>query len=146
MLKKSITYTDYNGVEQTEDVYFNLTKVECAELEYSMEAGMSLSSFVSTLISTKDMGAILATIKKIVLTAYGVKSPDGKRFIKSDQLSAEFAQTIPYETIYWELVTEPDKAADFIAGILPSDIRGKLGDNPKKKLLDSMREYQQTDN
>ena len=32
MLKKTITYTDYNGVRRTEDFWFNLSKAEIMEM------------------------------------------------------------------------------------------------------------------
>lgn len=146
MLKKTVTYTDYNGVDHTEDFYFNLSKVECIELEYSLGPGNSLSDVITILINNNDIGTIISTIKKIVLTAYGEKSPDGKRFVKSDEMRDEFSQTVVFENIYWELVTNPEKAADFIAGILPSDLRNNLGPNPKAEIMDRMKLIQDQQN
>ena len=119
MLKKTVTYDDYNGVKQTEDFYFNLTKVECMELEFGFGAG--------------------ETLKKIVLTSYGIKSPDGKRFIKNDKIRTEFEENPAFEQIYWELVTDSEKAADFITSIVPSNIREGLGNDPKQELLNRMK-------
>lgn len=135
MLKKTITYEDYNGVQRTEDFYFNLTKVECMELEYDTVEGGSLSESINTLIEAKDMGTVIKTIKQIVLTAYGVKSPDGKRFIKSDELRDAFEQSPAFEEVYWELVSDAEKAADFVAGIVPSTVRNTLGPDPKSELI-----------
>lgn len=135
MLKKTITYEDYNGVQRTEDFYFNLTKVECMELEYETVEGGSLSESINTLIEAKDMGTVIKTIKQIVLTAYGVKSPDGKRFIKSDELRDAFEQSPAFEEVYWELVSDAEKAADFISGIVPSAVRDTLGPDPKSELI-----------
>ena len=142
MLKKTITYVDYNGVERTEDFYFNLTKVECVELEYSLSPGTSLSDVITMLINAKDIGKIISTIKNVVLTAYGEKSPDGKRFIKSEEMRNEFSQTVAFDNIYWELVSDPEKAADFITGILPSDLRNNLGSNPKAEVMERMKAIQ----
>ena len=142
MLKKTITYVDYNGVERTEDFYFNLTKVECVELEYSLSPGTSLSDVITMLINAKDIGKIISTIKNVVLTAYGEKSPDGKRFVKSEEMRNEFSQTVAFDNIYWELVSDPEKAADFITGILPSDLRNNLGSNPKAEVMERMKAIQ----
>ena len=139
MLKKTITYIDYNGEEKTEDFYFNLTKVECIELEFSGKNGTSLSEYVKILINSNDMGTVIGTIKKIVLTAYGIKSSDGKRFMKNQEIRDSFEQSPAFEQVYWDLVTDPEKAADFIAGIIPSDLRNSLGSNPQQELLNRMQ-------
>ena len=144
MLKKTVTYEDYNGIEQTEDFYFNLTKVECMELEFCFGTGETLSGSIRTLVNAGDMATVISTIKKIVLTSYGVKSPDGKRFIKNDELRTAFEETPAFEQIYWELVTDAEKAADFISGIVPSAIREGLGNDPKRELLSRMKAFEES--
>ena len=144
MLKKTVTYTDYNGIDHTEDFYFNLTKVECMELEFGFGSGDTLSGSIQTLINAGDMATVIKTIKKIVLTAYGVKSPDGKRFVKNDTVRTEFEENPAFEQIYWELVTDSEKAADFISGIVPSVIRDGLGSNPKQELLNRMKTFEES--
>lgn len=139
MFKKTVTYEDYNGDTQTEDFYFNLTKIECLELEYGFGPGESLSGSIQTLINAKDANAIISTVKKVLLNAYGVKSPDGKRFIKNDEIREAFEQSPAFEQIYWELVTDPEKAAELISGIVPSTVREKLGADPKQELLTRMK-------
>ena len=94
MLKKTITYTDYNGVERKEDFYFNLTKAELMEMEMSTEGG--LAERIQKVVDTKDVPSIIKIFKDLVLKAYGEKSADGKRFIKSKELSEAFAQTEAY--------------------------------------------------
>lgn len=140
MLKKTITYEDWNGKTRTEDFYFNLTRTECAELEFGLGPGKSLSSSFQTLIDNNDMGVIISTIKKLLLTAYGVKSEDGRRFIKNDDVREAFEQNPAFDQIYMELATNADYAADFLTAIMPSDFREALGANPKKALLDRMNE------
>lgn len=144
MLKKTVTYTDYNGIDHTEDFYFNLTKVECMELEFGFGAGDTLSGSIQTLVNAGDMATVIKTIKKIVLTAYGIKSPDGKRFIKNDTVRTEFEENPAFEQIYWDLVTDSEKAADFISGIVPSAIREGLGSNPKQELLNRMKTFEES--
>lgn len=144
MLKKTVTYEDYNGVSHTEDFYFNLTKVECMELEFGFGSGETLSGSIQTLINAGDMATVIKTIKKIVLTAYGVKSADGKRFIKNDTVRTEFEESPVFEQVYWDLVTDAEKAADFISGIVPSAIRDNLGSNPKAELLNRMKAFEES--
>ena len=141
MFKKTVTYKDYNGDTQTEDFYFNLTKVECLELEFGFGQGETLSGSIQTLINAKDMNTVITTIKKVLLTSYGVKSPDGKRFIKNDEIRKAFEESPAFEQIYWELVTDAEKSSEFIAGIVPSAVREGLGANPQKELLTRMKTF-----
>ena len=118
MLKKTITYTDYNGVERKEDFYFNLTKAEIMEMEMSISGG--LTEMINRIVAAQDAPAIVKIFKELVLKAYGVKSPDGKRFIKSDELATEFAQTEAYSQRFMELATDADAASAFVNGIVPN--------------------------
>ena len=118
MLKKTITYTDYNGVERKEDFYFNLTKAELMEMEMSTTGG--LAEMIQRVVDTKDAPAIIRIFKDLVLKAYGEKSADGKRFVKSPELSDAFAQTEAYSELFMELATDADAAANFINGIVPA--------------------------
>lgn len=118
MLKKTITYVDYDGNERTEDFYFNLSKAECAEMEHSADGG--LSRVIEKLVSTKDMKRIIEIFKEIVLRAYGEKSPDGKRFIKTPELREAFTQTEAYSILFMELAQDANAAAVFVNGIVPS--------------------------
>ena len=88
MLKKTVTYVDYNGVERTEDFYFNLSKAEITEMELSVEGG--LSKMLEDVVNSKDNKQILAVFKEIILKAYGEKSADGRRFMKSEEISKAF--------------------------------------------------------
>lgn len=127
MLKKTITYTDYNGTEQTEDFYFNLSKAELMEMEISYEGGFA--EMLKRIVDAQDGKAIMNTFKDFILKAYGVKSPDGKRFIKKEELSEEFSQTEAYSQLFMELVTDADMAAKFINGIIPADMNPNV--NPQ---------------
>ena len=120
MLKKSITYTDYNGTERTEDFYFNLTKAEIMEMELSTTGG--LAELIQKIVKEQDAPAIIKIFKDLVLKSYGEKSPDGKRFIKSKELSTEFSQTEAYSQLFMELATDADAASKFVNGIVPGDI------------------------
>lgn len=121
MYKKTMTYTDYNGEERTEDFYFNLTKAEITEMELSTEGG--LRDKIQRITKAKDVPEIIRLFKELVLKAFGVKSPDGKRFIKSEKLSEEFSQTEAYSDFFMELATNSNAASEFVNGIMPSDMK-----------------------
>lgn len=127
MLKKTITYTDYNGTERTEDFYFNLTKAEIMEMEMSTTGG--LSELIQNIVKAQDAPSIIKIFKDLVLKAYGEKSADGKRFMKVNDagvpLSIGFSQTEAYSQLFMELATDADEAGKFINGIIPSDIDRK---------------------
>lgn len=120
MLKKTVTYVDFNGVERTEDFYFNLTKAEVTEMELSVNGG--LSKMIEEIVKSNDNMRIVNLFKEMVLKAYGEKSEDGRRFIKSEELSKAFSQTEAYSEIFMELALNEGKAADFINGILPANL------------------------
>lgn len=120
MLKKTVTYTDFNGEEVTEDCYFHLSKAELIELEMSHKGG--LSEALQEIIRSEDGKAIIAEFKNIILGAYGKRSPDGKRFIKTQSDRDEFESSEAYSTIFVEIVTDPEAAAQFISGIIPHDM------------------------
>lgn len=136
MLKKTITYTDYNGVERTEDFYFNLSKAEIMEMEMSTTGG--LTEMINKIIATQDVPAIVKIFKELTLKAYGEKSPDGKRFIKNDEIRDAFAQTEAYSVLFMELATDDRKAADFFNGIMPADVQQQLP-NDKAELVEKFK-------
>lgn len=124
MLKKTITYTDYNGDERTEDFFFNLTNAELTEMQYSETGGMDM--VIDRIIKTRDQPTMVKIFKDLVLKAYGEKSLDGKRFIKSEELSTAFSQTEAYSILFMELATDEKKAAEFVNGVIPADIAESL--------------------
>lgn len=119
MLKKTITYVDYDGNERTEDFYFNLNKAELVELNLSEPGG--LPALIQKIVSEKDSKQIIETFKKIILKSYGEKSLDGKRFIKSEELSTAFTQTEAYVNLYMELAFNDASATEFINGVVPDN-------------------------
>lgn len=127
MIKKTVTYTDYNDVERTENFYFNLSKAEVMEMEMGTEGGMAES--IQKIIDAKDAPAIIRVFKDLVLKAYGVKSDDGRRFMKTKpdgtRYADDFKETEAYSQIFMELATDADAAAKFINGIVPADLAQK---------------------
>ena len=121
MLKKTMTYTDFDGVERTEDFYFHLSKAELFEMELSTSGG--LSTRINKIIAAKDLPTLITIFKDLVLKAYGEKSADGKRFIKNAELSEAFSQTEAYSELFLELATNEKSAEEFIKGIIPSNLK-----------------------
>ena len=117
MLKKTITYTDYDGLERTEEFRFNLTKAELVDMELTT-AG-TFSETMKRIIAEKDIIRITKLFKELLLKSYGVKSDDGKRFVKSKELSEAFSQTEAYSDLYIELLSNPEEAAKFFAEVAP---------------------------
>lgn len=128
MLQKNIKYVDYNGVEREETFLFNLTKAELMEMELGTTGG--LTEMIQKIIQTKDQPSIIKIFKELILKAYGEKSADGKRFIKTDEhgnpLSRAFSETEAYSNLFMELSTDDKAAAAFVNGIIPEGLSKEL--------------------
>ncbi len=129
MLKRTVNYEDFNGNNVSEDFYFNLTKAELLELELSYDSGFAES--LQRIIDAKDNKTLVHEFKKLVLLSYGIKSDDGKRFVKSDTIREEFQQTAAYSALFMELASDATKASDFITGITPRDLINQAQDQDK---------------
>ena len=131
MLTKPITYTDYDGVERTENFMFNLTKAEIAELNLTTEGG--LQAAVQKIIDSRDVPEITKWFKRIIMMSYGEKSADGRRFIKSEELTENFLQTEAYSELFMELISDDNAAAAFVNGIIPKVDKSNI---PALKLVE----------
>lgn len=117
MLKRTVKYEDYNGNPAEDTFYFNLTEAELLEMESTYERGYSET--MQYIVETQNSKELLAEFKKLVLFAYGEKSPDGKTFVKSDELAKAFSQHAAYSSLFMELATDADAASAFMNGIIP---------------------------
>lgn len=117
MLKEVIHYTDFDGNERTDTCYFNLTKAECMEMELTTPGG--LKETLERIVAERDNKKIVDIFKEIIFKSYGHKSPDGKHFYKSPEISADFAATEAYSELFMKLATDSDAASRFINGIIP---------------------------
>ena len=124
MFKKTMTYTDWNGVERTEDVYFNLSKAELVEMQLTTEGGFN--NFIDRIVKAKDTVTLIKLYKELILKAYGRKTDDGRRFEKSEEISREFSETPMYSDLYIELVSDEAAGAVFIKGIMPANLAEQL--------------------
>lgn len=125
MLKKNIKYVDYDGNERTEDFYFNLNKAEVIELQLGTVGG--LTKTLEKIVQEKDASRIIEYFKTLILKAYGEKSADGRRFIKSQELRDAFEQTEAYSELFIELASDAKMAAEFINGVLPKEAADAIG-------------------
>lgn len=117
MLKKTINYTDFDGNERSETHYFNLTKAELIEMEMSTSGGVQ--QLIEKIVEERDGAKIMSFFKDLILRAYGEKSPDGKYFRKSKEISEAFSQTEAYSELFMEIASDAGKATAFVQGILP---------------------------
>lgn len=127
MVVKKIKYTDFNGVEREEEFMFNLTEAEITEMELTTDGGLSDS--IKKIISAQDTPEIIKTFKMLLLKSYGEKSADGRRFIKSEELTEAFTQTNAYSQFFMELATDDKAAIAFINGIIPDSMRERVAED-----------------
>lgn len=120
MLKKTIKYTDFNGNSREEDFYFNLTKAEVVEMQLEKNGG--LDAYVRRIINSQDSASIIKEFKELILKAYGEKSDDGKRFMKTKEITEGFSHTEAYSELFMELSTNADAASAFVNGIVPNQV------------------------
>lgn len=121
MYVKEIEYTDFNGVTRKEKFYFNLTKAEILDMELGKTGG--LTEYIQKILAAQDTPEIMALFKKLLLMSYGVKSDDGRRFIKNDQVREDFEQTQAYSDLYMLLALDDNEASKFVNAIVPEDMK-----------------------
>ena len=127
MVVKKIKYTDFNGVEREEEFMFNLTEAEITEMELTTDGGLSDS--IKKIISAQNTPEIIKTFKMLLLKSYGEKSADGRRFIKSEELTEAFTQTNAYSQFFMELATDDKAAIAFVNGIIPDSMRERVAED-----------------
>ena len=136
MLKKTIRYTDYNGNEREEDFYFNLTKSELTTMEIETPGGME--KYLTDIINSNDGKQIMNAFRHLLFKSYGEKSPDGKRFIKSEELSTAFEQSMAYDVLFNEFINDAEYAATFFSKVIPKDLAAEIPnskDNISQRIL-----------
>lgn len=129
MLKKVISYKDFNGTDRTEEFLFHMSEAELAEMHLSVNGGMEM--LIRQIINTRDTARLIKIFKDLVLNAYGEKSLDGRLFQKSPELSKAFSETPAYSILFMELATDAEKAAEFLNGIVPEKLQAKMKEGMK---------------
>ncbi len=126
MLKETITYTDLNGIQQTRDFYFNLSKAELARMEMRENLSGGLRNMLQAIIDSNDGRRIMDVFEEIIGSAYGVRSEDGQSFVKTPEQTAAFKGSPAYDELFMRIVTDAGYAASFIRGIVPADLAGEV--------------------
>jgi len=129
MLKKTITYNTYDGDQLTQDFYFNLNMAEISKMELGVRGG--LSNVMRRIANTHDVPSMVEYIDKFIELSYGVKSDDGTRFIKSEELTQEFKQSEAYAALFMELLGDPKAQQEFVNGIIPAEALKQINEHPE---------------
>ena len=134
MLKKTVKYTDFNGEPREEDLYFHLKKVDIIRLELAHEGGLKAS--MERIIKAENGKVIMEEMEGFIKASYGVKSPDGKRHIKSEEIWLEFSQSNAYDVFFMELVMDAELSANFITSVMPPDLMEEAVELAKQQTLE----------
>ena len=119
MLKKSITFEDFNGNKRTKEYYFNLSTAEVVEMETSVDGGYA--DMLKRIIAATDANNLIKEFKAFILAAIGEKSEDGEYFTKNDDIRNRFASSPAYSELFVELASNANSAAEFFIGVLPAE-------------------------
>lgn len=138
MLKKTITYTDYDGMERTEDFWFNLSKTELTKLDAELPGGVL--GVLRKIIDKKDRKALVDFIETLILRSYGEKTLDGKRFVKTPEMAEEFMQTPAYDELFMSILSDTDSQTSFINGIIPQSMAKEIEATDKKQVENALAE------
>lgn len=125
MLKRPITYTNFNDEEVTEDFYFNLSNKEMIKMQAAAGEG-GLEAYLTSILKSNNPEKLMAEFERIILSAYGEKSEDGRHFFKSDEIRERFANSAAFDALYFELCTKEDAVIEFIKGVMPKELMEKL--------------------
>lgn len=131
MLKKDITFTNFNDEEVTQTFFFHLSKADLIRMETSVKGG--LGDHLTRIVEGDDDKIIMGEFEKLILSSYGVKSEDGNRFIKTPEQTEEFRQSEAYSDLLMELCTNEGAAISFITGIVPHNLKSDLARIGAKK-------------
>ena len=138
MLKKTITYTDYDGMERTEDFWFNLSKTELTKLDAELPGGVL--GVLRKIIDKKDRKALVDFIETLILRSYGEKTLDGKRFAKTPDMAEEFMQTPAYDELFMSILSDTDSQTSFINGVIPQSMAKEIEQTDKKQVENALAE------
>lgn len=144
MLKKTITFTDYNGTERKEDFFFHLSKADILEWVSSTDGDYTIDEYLKRIYKEHNGKKIMETFKDLIYRSYGEKSLDGRQFIRTEEVKRKFMETEAYSVLFTELVTDAKKAAAFFNGIIPPDLAKEISEIVKNNpdgIPDEMKDY-----
>lgn len=134
MITKTITYTDFNDVERTEDFYFNLSEAELTAWEFSISG--TLTEHIKRIESTIDVPQLMELYKELIDRSYGIKDADGRRFRKSPEILQDFKDTNAYSELFMELATDQKAGGEFISGIVSNKLKALMDQGVKNGQID----------
>lgn len=143
MYTKTINYVDFNGNKRTEDFYFHLTKAEVI-MWMTTDKEYTLDKVVHQLIEQSNGQKVMEIFKDLIIRSYGVKSLDGKRFTKSQEVKDAFVESEAYSTLFMELISDAKAASEFINNIMPKDLMDQVNAEILKHpdgIPDELRDY-----
>lgn len=126
MHKEIITYNDLNDVQRTEEFYFDLSKPEIVKMQASTKGGYDVQ--LRSIAASLDGAQIMEFFENFITKAYGVKSEDGRRFMKSEEISRSFMETPAYEVLFDKLVTDDKYAANFVNAVMRSTSKASISE------------------
>lgn len=124
MLRKEVEYKDFDGNDRKDILWFHLNEVEITEMDLETSGG--IVKYMESIIDTKDVNRLITIFKDLLIRSYGERSMDGKHFYKDDKIRNEFVSSAAYPVLYMEMVSDANKAVEFINGIVPSNIREQM--------------------
>lgn len=124
MITMTIKFTDFDGIERKEDFQFNLTEQEIARMNLEKKGG--LKKYLENIIAAKDLPELTKLFEGLIQKSYGIKSPDGRKFVKSKEILDDFMATQAYSDLYMRLITNADEATKFINGIVPESMAKEI--------------------
>lgn len=124
MLRKEVEYKDFDGNDRKDVLWFHLNEVEITEMDLETSGG--LVKYMESIIDKNDVNQLITIFKDLLIRSYGERSMDGKHFYKDDKIRNEFVSSAAYPVLYMEMVSDADKAVEFINGIVPSNIREQM--------------------
>lgn len=138
MLKKEVNYTDFDGNEVKDVLWFHLNEIEIKEMDKDISGG--LIKYMEKIIDTDNADALIDIFKDLMIRSYGIKTPDGKHFYKNDEIKNDFIHSAVFPKLYMEFITNTNAAVDFINGIVPADIRNKMAEMESSSKVVTMTE------
>lgn len=144
MFKDTISYVDFNGNAQSQDVYFNLSKNELMEIQFSIDEGYDV--YLTKALEGGNKAKLYSAMVHLIDKAYGIKSEDGQRFIKSPELIAEFKETPIYDVLMTKILTDDNYFNTFVTGMMPSDLdvfkNSSNIPNEKKEIVEKFKAFE----
>lgn len=133
MFSKTIKYTNFADEPCIQDFYFHIGKAELIELGVSDMYGR-----LQRIKNTNSSPEILKEVRELVRLAAGVRSDDGKRFIKDDEAKSALFDSNAYDELLFELATDAESASEFVNKLFPQELLEEMQKHVKKEVIDNV--------